>query len=265
VIKRSVLLRQGLPAGLMAGMAACRRRQPVRSAVQPVEFPLGGAWRVATATGFYPFVQQPQPNRFEGFDVDLMTAMAAIVGVTLTWQKLPFGSLIATVQSGQADVAIGAIAITPERLARVSFSQPYFASGVAIATAINQQGLDSRRRLIGKRLAVQPGTPGAELAIDIKGSTIQVYTSSFSALQAVADGQADAALCDLPLILGAIASDQIPNLKLSSQRLTTESFGIAVNPQRPHLLAAINQALATLKANGRYAELYRQWFGRAPQ
>lgn len=267
MIKRSVLLRQGL-VGLTVGLIACRQRPPSPAETPPLEFPLGGSWRVATATGFFPFVQQPQPGRFEGFDVDLMEAIATVAGVRLTWQKLPFGSLIATVESGQAEVAIGAIAITPERLARVNFSQPYFESGVAIAQAgqftANQPRLNSLKRLRGKRIAVQLGTAGADLAIDIPGAAIRAYNSGFSALQAVADGDADAALCDLPVILSAIALQQIPNLKLAHPRLTTESFGIAVSQQQPTILAAINQALLVIKQNSRYTNLYRQWFGRPP-
>jgi arginine/lysine/histidine/glutamine transport system substrate-binding/permease protein len=260
-MKRSVLLRQGV-LGMMAGLVACGQRSPSQPERQPVEFPLGSTWRIVTATGFYPFVQQPRPDQFEGFDVDLLTAIARLAGVKLVWQKQPFESLIAFVQSGAADVAIGALAITQPRLASVAFSEPYFTAGVAIATAADRRGLDSLKRLHNQRIAVQFGTVGAELAIDIQGSTLQVYNSAFSALQAVADGKADAALCDLPVILSAIATDQVSNLKLAGPPLTTNTFRIAVNKQNPDILAVINQALTTLKANGMYATIYQRWFGQ---
>ncbi|MEM9904904.1 MAG: transporter substrate-binding domain-containing protein, partial [Cyanobacteria bacterium P01_D01_bin.44] len=269
-MKRSELLRY-LGLGLGASiLPACARlggitsklplptRSPdpadptVEVVAETVAFPLEETWKVATTTGYYPFVQQPQPNQFEGFDVDLLNEIAAIAGVELQWEKQAFDSLIPLLQGGRADVAIGAIAITEDRAKLVSFSDPYFVSGLAIATVPGRDDIKNFKTLEGKTIAVQLGTAGAQAAVDISGSQIKTYDSAFSALQAVADGAAEAAITDLPLILSAIASEQVTGIKLTSQRLTEDPFGIAVPNKKPEALAAINQALAMIRENGRY-------------
>ncbi|MEM9165014.1 MAG: transporter substrate-binding domain-containing protein [Cyanobacteria bacterium P01_F01_bin.4] len=279
-MKRSVLLRYlGLGLGASMGLPACARlgeitsklplpasssedlAEPAVEVVTEATFPLGETWKVAATTGYYPFVQQPQPDQFEGFDVDLLNEIATVAGVELQWKKQAFDSLIPLLQGGRADVAIGAIAITEDRARLVSFSDPYFISGLAIATAPDRDDIKTFKTLEGKTIAVQLGTAGAQAAVDISGSTLKTYNSAFSALQAVADGAAEAAITDLPLILSAIASEQITDIKLASKRLTEEPFGIAVPNKKPEALAAINQALTIIRESGRYDEIYQTWFG----
>ncbi|NEP16973.1 MAG: transporter substrate-binding domain-containing protein [Leptolyngbya sp. SIO4C1] len=275
MIKRSVFLRYFILASSTTAIAAACDRStepeadlasaPAVSETPKVFFPLEETWQVVTATGYYPFVQQPQPDKFEGFDVDLLSAVGKVAGVGLNWRRQAFDSLIPTVQAGRAEVAIGAIAITAARAEKVSFSQPYFISGLAIATAADRQGLTSLKALEDRVIAVQLGTAGADAVIDISGSQIKTYSSTLSALEAVAQGSADAALVDWPIVLAAIEAGQISGIQLASRRLTETPFGIVVGNQSETKLAAINQALQQIKASGRYAELYQKWFGIKPQ
>ncbi|MEO0455958.1 MAG: transporter substrate-binding domain-containing protein [Cyanobacteria bacterium P01_A01_bin.114] len=282
-MKRSALLRYlSLGTGAAVVLPACNRLEtftsklPLNAASSPEEpalssteavsisFPLEETWKVATTTGYYPFVQQPQPDQFEGFDVDLLSAIATVAGVELQWQKQSFDSLIPLLQGGRADVAIGALAITEARAELVSFSEPYFMSGLAIATPSEGENGKNFKALEDTTIAVQLGTAGAQAAVDIPGSTIKTYSSAFAALQAVVDGAADAAITDFPLILSAISSEQITGIQLASKRLTREPFGIAVPNKKSDSLVAINQALAIVRENGQYGQIYQKWFGVEP-
>jgi arginine/lysine/histidine/glutamine transport system substrate-binding and permease protein len=272
-VKRSVFVRQCcIGVGIATGLSACRNAQSAPQAAPQaeapklpnVEFPLNATWKVATATGFYPFVQQPQTNVFEGFDVDLLNALATIAGAKVTWLAMPFDSLIPSVQVGKVDMAIGAIAITEERKKSINFSDSYFLSGVAIATKADRADIKSLKTLENKTIGVPLGTPAAQTAINIPGSKLISYNSGFSALQAVSDGKVEAALCDLPLILGVIHSGQISNLQLASALLTEQPFGIALAKKNPKNLAAINKALKQLRVSGQFREIYQKWFGTKP-
>lgn len=46
--------------------------------------------------------------------------------------------------------------------------------------------------------------------------------------------------------------------------LTKEDLGIAVRKGNHALLAKIDDGLAKIKANGRFAEIYEKWFGKQP-
>ena len=54
-----------------------------------------------------------------------------------------------------------------------------------------------------------------------------------------------------------------------SQKSTGEDYdaaplGIAVKKGNGEVLNKINDGLAKIKANGKYAEIYKKWFGKEP-
>jgi ABC-type amino acid transport substrate-binding protein len=90
-----------------------------------------GPLRVAIAP-IAPFVL-PQTAVPEGFSVDIWNEVARRLHIDFTW--LPVATqpaLLTAVRSGNADVAIAAITMTPEREGIVDFSLPYFDSGLQI-------------------------------------------------------------------------------------------------------------------------------------
>jgi polar amino acid transport system substrate-binding protein len=91
----------------------------------------GGALRVAIAP-VAPFVLR-KTGTPEGFSIDIWTEVARRMHVDFTWQPLAGeAALLSAVQHGDADVAIAAITMTPEREDVVDFSIPYFDSGLQI-------------------------------------------------------------------------------------------------------------------------------------
>lgn len=87
--------------------------------------------RVATAA-IAPFVL-PRTTVPEGFSIDIFNEIARRLHRNVAWYSLPTqAQLLPYVQSGNADAAISAITMTPERESRVDFSIPYFDSGLQI-------------------------------------------------------------------------------------------------------------------------------------
>ena len=83
---------------------------------------------IATA----PFVL-PRTDPPAGFSVDLWNEVARRMHVGFTWQIVRDpAQLLSAVQSHEADVAIGAIPVTPESEQVVDFSVPYFDSGLRV-------------------------------------------------------------------------------------------------------------------------------------
>ena len=79
-----------------------------------------------------PFVL-PRTDPPAGFSVDLWDEVARRLDRDFTWQIAPDpAQVLTTVQRNDADVAIGAIAVTQEGEQIVDFSLPYFDSGLRI-------------------------------------------------------------------------------------------------------------------------------------
>ena len=220
-------------------------------------------WTVGTEPGFPPFESLSESGEFEGFDIDLMTAIGEKAGKTVEFSSLPFDSLISALQGGTIDAAISGMTITPERAETVDFSDPYFQAGLAIAVAEDDTELTTLDDLEGKRIAVQIGTTGASTAESVEGAQVSTFESAPLALIELSNGNADAVINDAPATLEAISTGNIPGIKVVGELLTEESYGIAM-PKDSENVAIVNSALAELKADGTYDTIYEKWFGSAP-
>ncbi|MYL61313.1 transporter substrate-binding domain-containing protein, partial [Virgibacillus halodenitrificans] len=84
------------------------------------------------------------------------------------------------------------------------------------------------------------------------------------AYMAVENGSADAVLYDAPNVAYYIKTKG-DGLKVVGDLYQAEDYGIAISKGNDELVAAIDDALATLKENGKYDELYEKWFGEKPE
>lgn len=103
--------------------------------------------RVVT-TPTAPFVL-PDTEPLSGFSIDIWNELARRMGADFTWKVVPRDDLLSAVERGEADVAISAITMTPERDKRVDFSHPYFDGGLQIMVRSESKGrlMDAIRSL----------------------------------------------------------------------------------------------------------------------
>ena len=95
--------------------------------------------RVVT-TSVAPFVL-PKTTPPAGFSIELWNDVARRMQVEFTWTVVATeAEMLQAVQRGDADVAIAAIAMTPERERVVDFSHPYFDSGLQILVRAQDEG-----------------------------------------------------------------------------------------------------------------------------
>ncbi len=218
---------------------------------------------VAVDGTYPPFVFQSESGELQGFDVDIMKAIAFIEGFNVKWQRLPFAGMIPALQAQTIDAAVAAMTITLERAKTVSFSRPYFKSGLAITTRADNQDITSFASLKDKKIAVQIGTTGAQEAAKVLGAEVHSFDDAPTTLRELLNGNVDAVVHDQPVTLYAIQTGNIQGLKVVGNLLTEEYFGIPVPKNSPNL-TLINQGLAKLFANGTYKQLYQKWFGVQP-
>ncbi len=219
--------------------------------------------KVAIEPAFPPFESKSQDGRLEGFDIDVINAVAKEAGWTVSFESLPFDGIIPALQADRVDAAISAITITPERQKTVSFSRPYFKAGLAIAVRENNTDITSINNLQKKKIAVQIGTTGAEKAKSIPGAKVSQFDSAPLALLELSNGNVDAVINDAPVTLYAISAGKIKGIKVVGQLVTEEFYGIAT-PKDSKYINGINTALGKLIENGTYTKIYQKWFTAEP-
>ena len=214
---------------------------------------------VATDATWPPFESiNEQTKEIEGFDIDLMTAIAEKAGLEIEFMNVAWDPLLAGIAQCQYDAAISAMTITEERKKQFLFSDPYFEAGQIVTVRIDNTDITSKDDLSGKVAGAQIGTTGSFEIEKIAGATLKTYDDIGLAYQDLMNGQIDAVVADNPLALGYVGENP-DKLKAVGGVFTEESYGIAVCKTKEDLVAKINEGLKAVKAEGLIEELVEKW------
>jgi polar amino acid transport system substrate-binding protein len=221
----------------------------------------GAKIRIATDATWPPFEYVNEDTmEIEGFDIDLMTAIAEKENLDIEFINVAWDPLLAGVAQCQYDAAISSITILPERAEQMLFSNPYFAAGQIVTVRIDNTDVASKDDLGGKVVGAQIGTTGSFEIEKIAGATLKTYDDIGLAFQDLMNGQIDAVIADNPLALEYVGKNS-DKLKTAGEAFTSEFYGIAVCKDNPELLAKINSGLAAVIDEGLIEELIAKWLG----
>lgn len=217
----------------------------------------GKTYVIATDTTFAPFEFQDTNGEFIGIDMDLLKTIAEEQGFKVEIKQLGFNAAVQALESKQVDGVIAGMSITDERKKKFDFSDPYFESGVVIASKEGQEEIKSYEDLKGKNVAVKTGTEGASFAESIKdkyGFTITTFDDSANMYDDVKTGNSAATFDDYPVLAYGVAQGN--GLELVTEKEKGGSYGFAVSKgKNQELLEMFNAGLADLKESGKYDEI----------
>jgi polar amino acid transport system substrate-binding protein len=265
--------RRGLTIGALTAAvillsAACREEAPTggggggggEATPEPQVTTLEeGILTVGTDMPYAPF-EYREGGEVRGFDADIINEIASRLGLETEWVDSPFDTIFTDLASGQFDVVISGATITPEREEQVNFSIPYFASLQAL-TVQEDSGISSFEDVgQGMAVAVQSGTTGeiwAEENLQPQGAEIRAFPDYPPLYNALEAGQVDAVVFDESSAVPEV--DSRPGLALVDTVDTDEAYGIAVDPNNPDLLDAVNEALQGMIDDGTYDQIYESF------
>ncbi|MFC2946982.1 transporter substrate-binding domain-containing protein [Virgibacillus sediminis] len=251
-----------LMLGLVLLLAACGSGEDASGEAEATA-ELEDSYTVVTDNSFVPF-EFMKDGEHVGFDIDLINAIADEAGFEIEMETTNFDGIIPGLQTGQFDIAIAGIGITEERKKSIDYSDPYFESGLAIGVAADNEDIKGMEDLEGKTIATRMGsTSSAYIKENIEGAEANEYEQLDQAYMAVENGSADAILYDDPNVRYYIQTSGEGSLKVVGDLYKAEEYGIAVTKGKEELVEAINTALAELRENGTYDEIYEKWFGAA--
>jgi ABC-type amino acid transport substrate-binding protein len=221
---------------------------------------------------FEPFVYLDANGQLVGFDIDLINALAQAGQFEVGFVDMSFEELLSAVASGEIDAAISAITITEERQQQIDFTDPYFESGQALVSYFNAgQGLAVRTDNMtitstaalteAVTVGVKADTTGATFVENETEAQVVPFPEAEPALAALANGDVDAVVVDVPVIVSYMRANPTAGIKLAGRPITDEQYGIAVSKDKPEVLTVLNQALAQLREDGTYDTIFQRWFG----
>lgn len=221
---------------------------------------------VLTSSGYEPYEMIDEDGNLTGFDIELMEALAMEAGIQIKWKDVAFEGIIASLQSGQASIAIAGISPTPERLEMVDFSNVYYNSALGLTNVIisdQSSTITSLEDLQGKIVSAQLGTVQATYLESIKDTyniTVDLRDNNTQIVEEIKAGRIDA------LIVEGLISESIleENNTLTSVGFESElddaaGNAIAFSKGSPYV-DVFNEALDTLIENGTVQALIDKWF-----
>jgi len=218
---------------------------------------------VATEPTYPPF-QSREGGEVVGFDIDLVKAIAEELGAEVEFTFLEWDALLTALSadSRDFDFAASAMTIRPDRAETILFSDPYFVSVQALAVPSDSSVNSIADVGEGFRVAVQNGTTGHIFAtenLEEKGAVVRPYQGGQECFLALASGEVDGVIIDLPVAVNQAALGDFDLKTILIPQADQEHFGLAFGKSRTDLAYAVNDALAAIIADGTYAEIYARW------
>jgi polar amino acid transport system substrate-binding protein len=250
----------GTPTG---SVSAAVVQDAALAAMVPDKIKSAGKLIVGTNPPYTPneFLQNGQ---VVGFDVDLLNAVAKVLGLTTEYQQAEFDKIIPATTAGTYDMGMSSFTDNKEREKTVDFVT-YFSAGILWAAPTGKT-VDPNNAC-GLKVAVQTTTvedtdevPAKSKACTAAGKPaikkVQ-FSSQDDATNAVVLGQVDAMSADSPVT--AYAVKQNPG-KLQIAGTVTDSapYGWPI-PEGSALGPALQKALQKLIDNGAYDQICKRW------
>ena len=244
-----------LAVGLVATLAT-----PVlaQSALDQVK--TSGVLRIGTEGTYAPFTFHDGTGALVGFDVEIGRAIAERLGVKAEFVEGPWDGLIAGVDANRYDVVINQVGITEERQAKYDFSEPYIASKAALVVRGDNADITSFEDLAGKKSAQTLTSNYGKLAEEY-GAELVATEGFDQSIALVLQGRADATINDSLSFFDFKKQQPDADVKVVASEADADFSGVLLAKGKPELLQAINEALATIKEDGTYAEISQKYFG----
>lgn len=197
--------------------------------------------------------RNPKTHLLSGIDIDIANELARDLGVTVHFVDSSFAQLIDKLNRDECDIAMHAIAITPERQTLLQFTRPYLHSDfyaiVSQTSTIRTWGdLDQPGRVI----AVLKGSMmETVMHRSLTRATMVVVQPPRSLAQEVESGRADAFMSDFPYSRRMLDMTDWARLVAPPEPFHPTDYAYALARGDASLLARVDAFIAAMRRDGR--------------
>ena len=204
-----------------------------------------GKLMIATSPDFPPF-ESLEGDAVVGIEPDIMKLICDKLGVEAEFVQMDFDSVLIGIQAAKYDCAMSGITVTPDREKNMLFTAPYYNAAQVIVVAEGSP-ITGKADLAGKVASVQTGTT-AESGCQDEGIEVQAFAANADAKAALTTGKVDAWVVDNLTAIQMV--EEGDGLVILEEKMTEEPYAFAFAMGSEDLVAAINDALAALIADG---------------
>ena len=221
-----------------------------------------GVLTVGTEGTYRPFTyHEGGSGDLTGYDVEVITAVAAELGVTAKFQETQWDAIFAGLEAGRFDVIANQVSITPERENAYTFSTPYaYSTGVVVVPSADTS-ITSFASLAGKTTA-QSLTSNWYALAEKSGATVQGVEGWAQSVALVEQGRVDATVNDKLTFLDYQKQNGSTSLKIAAETTDRSASAFAFTKGSTSLADAVDAALEKLASAGTLAKISEKYFGQ---
>ncbi len=220
----------------------------------------GGKLTIA-APDFAPFVSVTNGTA-SGIDVDIAAAIAGMECLTPDYVQVEYSGAVPAVQSGRADIAVGDYYRTTSRAEIVGLSEPMYYDGMGI---ISKDGISDIPTIITRKVGTVDGYLWVADLKKVMGGSLKIYKSNVEMWADLNAGRIDVGIDSIPV--GELHAKDNPGWQVVTAQADSR-IGASVKPAESGLPytkdnaalgKALNEDIATLRANGKLAEIFTKY------
>ncbi len=217
-------------------------------------------------------------NQMKGFDIDVAVNIAQKLGVEPCFMTVIWDLITAGNWANRWDMSIGSMTITPERMQKLYFTQPYYTTPAAFFVYKDNTTYTQPSDLSGKKIGACTGCtydaylagtlviPGENINFVVKNAQFSGYDTDLYALQdlALGDGiRLDAVLTAQPTGAGAI-KDGLPIKQLGDPvyfEYLAGAIDKAMTPDPVPFVKKVSEVIQGLNTDGTLLQLSQKYYG----
>ncbi len=221
-----------------------------------------GTLVVATEGAWSPWTYHDESDKLVGYDVEVATALAEKLGVKAEFVEGAWDGLFAGLDSGRYDIVCNGVELTEERALTYDFTVPYGYIHTALAVRSDNADITTFEDLAGKTTANSIASTYMTLAESYGAEVLGIDTLD-ETIQMLVAGRVDATLNADVSFYDYLNVHPEADFKIVA--LTDEASQVCIPVRKGEetatLLAALDEAIEELRADGTLAEISERYFG----
>jgi len=206
----------------------------------------------------YPPISYQEGGKPKGLAIDIVRALGERMGRQIDIRLMEWKVAQAMVAEGKAD-ALCQLTITEPRKQIYDFSDQAHDLRFSIFVRTGKQGINDLTDLRGLQVAVWTASVQHQYAKADPQIKITLIANDLQGFQLLKDGKVDAVLADLWTGSYVLAEKGITGIQTSGEPFARLASALAVKKGNTALLAAINDGLRSLQADGTIERINKKW------
>lgn len=215
----------------------------------------------------YPPLEMERDGVVEGFDIDLATAIAGLLGLRPEVRRTPFSNVIPSVIINEHDVGISAM-WTNDPPANYVNMVTYLKAGIELAAQKRTRApTNAKLGLCGHSVSVVEGTTYIDSLVELSKTCrargqkpIQIDTrlDQAGATASLREGSVDAMLADGPVVQYAVRESNGQLITVGTP-IGVRPYGIAIHPDQSAFAQLVRDTVQAIIDSGLYAQMLATW------